>query len=163
MSGCRRGGRGGQRQALQMVRGQGRGSAVVARRRRRHEGQDVALSNVVVGGEGGDALVDDGAGRGAVRGERGGDRVSVGEAIAWNGGRRRGGRKEGHGGRRQLVVVRIQIVCMVAQNNYLAGDGRIFLYGAARTKLGVRLCRYDIKPTQAQLTLVVSNITFTYK
>ena len=77
-------------------------------------------------GEEGGALVDDGAGRGAVREEHGGDRVSVGEAIAWSGGRRRGGRKEGHGGRRQLVVVRVRVVCMVAKDNSVAGDGRFF-------------------------------------
>ena len=53
-----------------MVQGQGRVSAVVARRRQRHEGQDVAMSDVIVEGEEGNSLVDDGAGRRTVRGER---------------------------------------------------------------------------------------------
>ena len=73
-------------------------------------------------GEEGDALVDDGAGQAAVRGERDGDRVSMRDAIAWKGGRRLGGRKEGHGGRRQLVVVKI--ACVGHQHRTIFCGGR---------------------------------------
>jgi hypothetical protein len=102
-SGCWSRGRGGRARALLGVRREGgRGGSTVARRRRRQQSQDIATSDVVVGGEEGDAVVDGGIGRRAGRGERGGDRVTVGDAIAWSvavsGGGRSGGEGEGHGG-----------------------------------------------------------------
>ena len=55
-----------------------------------------------MGGEEGGDVVNGGIGRRAGRGERGGDCVAVGDAIAWSitvsGGGRSGGGGEGHGG-----------------------------------------------------------------
>ena len=60
------------------------------------------MSNVVVGGEEGDAIVDGGIRRRDGWVERGGDRVVVGDAIAWSiavsGGGRSRREGEGHSG-----------------------------------------------------------------
>ena len=75
---------------------------IIARRCRREQSQDVALCDVIVRREEGDAIVDGDVGRRANHGERGGDRVAVRDAVAVAvatcGGRRLGREGEGHNG-----------------------------------------------------------------
>ena len=60
------------------------------------------MSDVVVGREEGDAVVNGGIGQRAGQGECGGDHFALGDAIAWSvtvsGGGCFGGEGEGHGG-----------------------------------------------------------------
>ena len=140
-----------------MVRGQGHGSTIAAQRRRQHEGQDIALGNVVVREEEGDALVGCRLGgvwwRSRLCGR--GDRVE-----RWTASRG----EEGGPSWEEAIGGGPGPSCMYgSKGQFCGGRWAIFLYGAPNIELSVRLYMYDIKPTCAQLTLVVSNITFTYK
>ena len=56
------------------------------------------MSDVVVGGEEGNAIIDGGDGRRSGRGECDGNRVALGDAIAWSVAVSGGGRSGGEGG-----------------------------------------------------------------